>query len=92
MASTSANNLAATPHTVLSVLSKLGDADPDFRYMSLNDLLSILNRAKHDFLQHDFNVAARAADAVVHALDDANGEVQNLAVKWYFFYSISILH
>ena len=50
--------------------------------MSLNDLLHTLERSKPDFLHHDFNVGARAAEGVIKALDDQNGEVQNLAIKW----------
>jgi cullin-associated NEDD8-dissociated protein 1 len=51
--------------------------------MSLNDLLQVLNTAKHDFLSHDYNVAARTVDSIIKTLDDQNGEVQNLAVKWF---------
>lgn len=72
-----------TPQTVANLIQKLGDADPDFRFMSLNDLLQLLNVAKTDFLVHDYNTAARAVDGIIQALDDPNGEVQNLAVKWF---------
>ncbi|KAI1340999.1 cullin binding protein CanA [Xylariaceae sp. FL0016] len=67
--------------TIGALLVRLGDVDPDFRYMSLNDLLQILTKSKVDVLQHDYNTSARIADAVIKALDDQNGEVQNLAVK-----------
>ena len=63
-------------------VQKLGDADPDFRFMSLNDLLQLLTVAKPDFLQHDYNIAARTVDSIIKTLDDQNGEVQNLAIKW----------
>jgi cullin-associated NEDD8-dissociated protein 1 len=66
----------------MNLIGKLSDPDPDFRFMSLNDLLQILNNAKPDFLHHDYNVAARTLDSVIRALDDQNGEVQNLAIKW----------
>ncbi|KFA79891.1 hypothetical protein S40288_03765 [Stachybotrys chartarum IBT 40288] len=69
------------PQAVLALVQKLGDADPDFRFMSLNDLLQLLNTAKHDFLHHDYNIAARAVDSIIKTLDDQNGEVQNLAIK-----------
>jgi cullin-associated NEDD8-dissociated protein 1 len=71
-----------TPQTVIQLVQKLSDADPDFRFMSLNDLLQVLANAKPDFLHHDYNVAARAVDSIVKTLDDQNGEVQNLAIKW----------
>lgn len=67
----------------MTLISKLNDADPDFRFMSLNDLLQVLTYAKSDFLHHDYNIAARTVDNIVKALDDQNGEVQNLAIKWY---------
>lgn len=72
----------ASPQAVSGLVQKLGDADPDFRFMALNDLLQILNNAKADFLQHDYNIAARSVDAIIKTLDDQNGEVQNLAIKW----------
>lgn len=71
-----------TPQTVIQLVQKLGDADPDFRFMSLNDLLQVLANGKPDFLHHDYNVAARTVDSIIKALDDQNGEVQNLAIKW----------
>ena len=71
-----------TPATVNSLLQKVNDPDPDFRFMALNDLLQVFNIAKHDFLYHDYNTAARTVDAVIRALDDQNGEVQNQAIKW----------
>ncbi|KAJ4864003.1 TATA-binding protein interacting (TIP20) domain-containing protein [Trichoderma breve] len=79
MATNAAN--AATPQAVIGHVQKLGDADPDFRFMSLNDLLQLLTTARDDFLQHDYNIAARTVDGIIKTLDDQNGEVQNLAIK-----------
>lgn len=81
MATTS--NITPSPQSVTNLVSKLSDPDPDFRFMSLNDLLHLLNVAKPDFLQHDYNTAARAVDSIIKTLDDQNGEVQNMAVKWF---------
>ncbi|KAL8377319.1 hypothetical protein RB595_008148 [Gaeumannomyces hyphopodioides] len=76
---------AISPHptsqTINALLVKLGDADPDFRFMSLNDILTVLDIGKPDILHNDYNVAARTVDHLVRALDDQNGEVQNLAIK-----------
>ncbi|KAK0619764.1 armadillo-type protein [Immersiella caudata] len=69
------------PATVNQLLQKVGDPDPDYRFMALNDLLTVFNIAKPDLLHHDYNVAARTIDCVVRALDDQNGEVQNQAIK-----------
>jgi len=71
-----------TAQTINQLLQKLGDSDPDFRFMSLNDLLQVLNIGKPDLLHHDYNTSARTVDNLVKALDDQNGEVQNLAIKW----------
>ncbi|RCI11754.1 hypothetical protein L249_7676 [Ophiocordyceps polyrhachis-furcata BCC 54312] len=71
----------ASPQVILAHVRKLGDADPDFRFMSLSDLLQLLNNSKPDLLHHDYNVAARTVDSIVKTLDDQNSEVQNLAIK-----------
>lgn len=72
-----------TSQTINQLLPRLTDSDPDFRFMSLNDLNQILAIGKPELLHHDYNTAARTVDHVVKALDDQNGEVQNLAIKWY---------
>lgn len=79
-----ATSLPANPtsHTVIQLLGKLTDNDPDFRFMALNDLISVFATGKPDMLYHDYNTAARTIDNVVKALDDQNGEVQNQAIKW----------
>ncbi|KAI0546652.1 armadillo-type protein [Xylaria curta] len=79
MASSAINN--PNPQTIGHLLSKLSDADPDFRFMSLNDLHQILTKPKTDFLVHDYNTSSRIVDCVIRTLDDQNGEVQNLAVR-----------
>lgn len=84
MSSSIVNN--PSPAVITQLLSKLTDADPDFRFMSLNDLNQILTNPKSDFLRTDFNTANRITEAVIKSLDDQNGEVQNLAVKWYNIY------
>jgi cullin-associated NEDD8-dissociated protein 1 len=71
-----------TSQTVAALLPKLHDADPDYRFMSLNDLFQVLTIGRFDFLHNDYNTAARAVDGVIKTLDDQNGEVQNLAIKW----------
>lgn len=73
----------ASPGAILALVQKLSDPDPDFRFMALNDLLQILTNAKGDLLVHDYSVAARTVDAIINTLGDQNGEVQNLAIKWY---------
>lgn len=69
------------PAMVNNLLTRLGDPDPDYRFMSLDDLHQIITKHKTDFLAHDYGLAARTTDAVLRALDDQNGEVQNLAIR-----------
>jgi cullin-associated NEDD8-dissociated protein 1 len=76
------NQIVASPQAVMHQVAKLSDNDPDFRFMALNDLLQLITHAKSDFLHHDYNIAARTVDSIIKTLDDQNGEVQNLAVKW----------
>ncbi|RDA93010.1 hypothetical protein CP533_0713 [Ophiocordyceps camponoti-saundersi (nom. inval.)] len=71
----------ASPQVILNHVRKLSDTDPDFRFMSLSDLLQLLINSKPDLLHHDYNVAARTVDSIVKTLDDQNSEVQNLAIK-----------
>jgi cullin-associated NEDD8-dissociated protein 1 len=78
----SASAPVATPQMVMAHVQKLGDSDPDFRFMALNDILQLLEKSKPEFLHHDYNIAARTTDNIIKTLDDQNGEVQNLAVKW----------
>lgn len=63
------------------LLSKLSDPDPDIRYMSLNDLLGILNNPNSAYLSHDHISSTRLADGLLKALDDQHGDVQNQALK-----------
>ena len=74
---------APTASTVSALLPKLHDVDPDYRFMSLNDLFNVLTVGKADLLHNDYNTAARTVDGIIKTLDDQNGEVQNLAIKWF---------
>lgn len=71
-----------TSQTIAVLLPKLTDADPDFRFMGLSDLLFVLSIGKPEILHHDYNTASRTVDYLVKTLDDQNGEVQNQALKW----------
>jgi len=71
----------ALPHNVAVLTQKLFDADPDIRYMSLNDLRVVLDGNIAVTLQLDYNQCAKVVDGFLHTLNDPNGEVQNLTVK-----------
>jgi cullin-associated NEDD8-dissociated protein 1 len=70
-----------TSHHVASLLPKLNDSDPDIRYMTLNDLHTMLVTAASTFLVHDYSTCARVVDGLIHTLNDANGDVQNMAIN-----------
>ncbi|KAK6348882.1 hypothetical protein TWF730_009648 [Orbilia blumenaviensis] len=63
------------------ILQQLGDADSDFRFMALNDLYSLVTSSSNTIPSDSGSTTSRLIDGVVKALDDTNGEVQNLAVK-----------
>ncbi|KAF3903459.1 hypothetical protein ABW20_dc0105140 [Dactylellina cionopaga] len=63
------------------ILQHLSDADSDFRFMALNDLFSLVTSSSNSITNDSGSTTSRLIDGVVKALDDSNGEVQNLAVK-----------
>ncbi|PYI20425.1 glycoside hydrolase/deacetylase [Aspergillus violaceofuscus CBS 115571] len=68
-------------HTLNNLLHKLDDPDPDMRYMSLNDLLGLLDNPNSSYLAHDPVSASKLAEGLLKALDDQHGDVQNQALK-----------
>lgn len=84
MSNLAASSIPANPtaQTIAALLPKLHDGDPDYRFMSLNDLYTVLTIGRADILANDYNTAAKAVDGICTTLDDQNGEVQNLAIKW----------
>ncbi|KAI9752076.1 MAG: hypothetical protein M4579_005761 [Chaenotheca gracillima] len=78
-----ASSIPANPtsQTVAALLPKLNDADSDFRFMSLNDLYTVLTTANKGILAQDPHTSARTIEGILKTLDDQNGEVQNLAIK-----------
>jgi cullin-associated NEDD8-dissociated protein 1 len=79
MASTVTN---PTVPGIVSLLGKIGDPDPDFRFMSLQDLLDVLTNCRPEFLASNHTLALRCLDEIIKTLDDTNGEVQGVAMKW----------
>ena len=72
-----------TQQNILSHLAKLDDPDADLRYMSLNDLFTILSSPSSSFLASDNRSSNKLAEGLLKALDDQHGDVQNQALKWY---------
>lgn len=78
-------SMSPTPLSVLALLPKLTDPDPDLRYMSLNDLYSLLALSTSNVLVNDYHTSTKTVECLLKALDDKNGEVQNQAIKWLAF-------
>jgi len=72
---------APTAHNVAALLPKLQDADPDIRYMTLNDLSKMFANGNATFVAHDYAVCAKVVEGLLHTLNDTNGEVQNMAIQ-----------
>ena len=66
-------------HDVANLLPKYRDPDPDIRFMSLNDLHTIVSGNTSGTL--DYTTAAKTVDALIELLDDRNGDVQGQAIK-----------
>lgn len=57
----------------------MSSEDRDFRYMALNDLT---NELQKETFHMEALIEAKVVKAVLQLMNDKNGEVQNLAVKW----------
>lgn len=57
----------------------MGSVDKDFRFMATNDLMSELQK---DSIKLDDDSEKKVVQSVLKLVEDKNGEVQNLAVKW----------
>lgn len=69
----------SSPYLVANLLEKMSHHDSDFRYMATADLMAALQ--SDNFQLEDVN-EKKIVGALIKLLDDKNGEVQNLAVKW----------
>lgn len=57
----------------------MSSVDKDFRFMATNDLMAELQR---DSIKLDDDSERKVVQAVLRLVEDKNGEVQNLAVRW----------
>ncbi|KAF1814932.1 cullin-associated NEDD8-dissociated protein-like protein [Eremomyces bilateralis CBS 781.70] len=77
----SSTPVVGTPMGVLSLLSKLNQDDPDLRFMALNDVYQIFQTAPTQFFAVEPNACLKINDAIIKALNDTRGDVQNMAIK-----------
>ena len=60
-------------------LFQMNSSDKDFRFMATNDLMSELQK---DSIKLDDESERKVVRMLLKLLEDKNGEVQNLAVRW----------
>ena len=65
-------------HTHLAS-AQMGSVDKDFRFMATNDLMTELQKGS---IKLDDDSEKKVVQSVLKLVEDKNGEVQNLAVKW----------
>ncbi|KAH0630206.1 hypothetical protein JD844_012933 [Phrynosoma platyrhinos] len=64
---------------ISNLLEKMTSTDKDFRFMATNDLMMELQK---DSIKLDEDSEKKVVKMLLKLLEDKNGEVQNLAVKW----------
>ncbi|CAH1761071.1 7689_t:CDS:10 [Entrophospora sp. SA101] len=72
------NSNSNSSYLVVGLLEKMDSSDTDFRYMATNDLM---NELQKDGFTLEEQTEKKVVQKVIKLMDDANGEVQNLAVK-----------
>ena len=60
-------------------LIQMTSTDKDFRFMATNDLMTELQK---DSIKLDDDSERKVVKMLLKLLEDKNGEVQNLAVRW----------
>uniref|UniRef100_A0A8C5SJ39 Uncharacterized protein n=1 Tax=Laticauda laticaudata TaxID=8630 RepID=A0A8C5SJ39_LATLA len=74
--------MASASYHISNLLEKMTSSDKDFRFMATNDLMTELQK---DSIKLDDDSERKVVKMILKLLEDKNGEVQNLAVKWYVF-------
>lgn len=67
-------------HNPFAQCLQMTSSDKDFRFMATNDLMTELQK---DSIKLDDDSERKIIKMLLKLLEDKNGEVQNLAVKWY---------
>uniref|UniRef100_A0AAX7USI8 TATA-binding protein interacting (TIP20) domain-containing protein n=1 Tax=Astatotilapia calliptera TaxID=8154 RepID=A0AAX7USI8_ASTCA len=71
--------MSSVSYHISNLLEKMTSTDKDFRFMATNDLMLELQK---DSIKLDEDSERRVVTMLLKLLEDKNGEVQNLAVKW----------
>jgi cullin-associated NEDD8-dissociated protein 1 len=79
----------AFSYVIAGLLEKMNSSDSDFRYMAINDLMSELQRPMSTGASggaggplFDPTIEKKVVSALLKLIQDKNGEVSSLAVKW----------
>ena len=80
----SSSGIPSNPNSsnIVLLLPKFTDNDSDLRYMSVNDLYTILNIGPSTIFANDHATCSRVIDSLLKLIDDRNGDVQSQAIKW----------
>ena len=73
------NQIKGNVTQINSFLLQMTSSDKDFRFMATNDLMSELQK---DSIKLDDESERKVVRMLLKLLEDKNGEVQNLAVRW----------
>ena len=73
------NQIKGNVSQINSFLLQMTSSDKDFRFMATNDLMSELQK---DSIKLDDESERKVVRMLLKLLEDKNGEVQNLAVRW----------
>ncbi|XP_053172678.1 cullin-associated NEDD8-dissociated protein 2 isoform X2 [Scomber japonicus] len=71
--------MSSVSYHISNLLEKMTSTDKDFRFMATNDLMLELQK---DSIKLDEDSERKVVTMLLKLLEDKNGEVQNLAVKW----------
>lgn len=68
-------------YSIHSLIDKTKSQDKDLVYMAVVDLMNEFQKSTISKLEED--ACVQIIDSLVRLLKDKNGDVQNLAIKWY---------
>ncbi|XP_023708083.1 cullin-associated NEDD8-dissociated protein 1-like isoform X2 [Cryptotermes secundus] len=71
--------MASVSCQIANLLEKMTSSDKDFSFMATSDLMTELQK---DSIKLDDDSERKVVKMLLRLLEDKNGEVQNLAVKW----------
>ncbi|KAF2887290.1 hypothetical protein ILUMI_18883 [Ignelater luminosus] len=74
-----ADMMASSFQNISSLLEKMQSPDQDYRFMAISDMIVQIQK---DTVKLDDETEQKVVRMLLKLLEDRNGEVQNIAVKW----------